>query len=220
MKFAAWFLMLASVAAAQTQPASGRWDGSITIDDLKLPFSIDLDLNPDAVSGTFVNGAEKVRSTAGTFKDGILRLTFQQHGTGLEASIVNGRLSGTYGGVDFGRYAVDAGPFCTCAVVGEAGPDISGTWTLHGQTPEISATGRLEIERRGNDTVARILDPEDTNGELTGLFDGLAFLLHHFDGARASRLELEPRPNGTLEGLLKERGRPSKKFYAARATGH
>ncbi len=218
MKFIVFFILTASEVMAQSQPTSGRWDGTIVLRDLKVPFSMQLDFTQNNVSGAFVNGEEKVSSTQGTLGGGVLRLTFQQYDTMLEANVGLGGLNGEYGGARFGKYGVQAGPYCTCAVAGEAGPDISGTW-LVGETGVASSTpSRLVIQRKGSDTNVHFLRPEDANGELTGLFDGLSFLLHHFDGARASLMELEPRPDGTLDVTLREPGAVVKKFHAVRMT--
>ncbi len=216
MKFIVFCILAASEVMAQSQPTSGRWDGTILLGDLKVPFSMQLDFNHDNVSGAFVNGEEKVSSTQGTFGGGVLRLTFQQYDTMLEANIGLGGLSGKYSGARFGSYGVQAGPYCTCAVAGEAGPDISGTWLLSEPAAASSTYSQLVVKRKGSDTNVHLLNPEDTNGELTGLFDGLSFMLHHFDGARASLMELEPRPDGTLDVTLREPRAVVKKFHAVR----
>jgi hypothetical protein len=219
MKFILLCLVLASDAATPAPPASGRWDGTIVISDLKVPFSMQLDLSQDAVSGTFVNGEEKVTSTQGTFGGGVLRLTFQQYDTMLEADLGLGGLKGKYGGTRFGSYGLEGGPYCACAAVGEAGPDISGAWTLTEPGAASSTPAQLVVQRKGADTIVHLLHPDDTNGALTGLFDGLSFMLHHFDGARASLMEIEPRPDGTLDVTLREQHGAVKKFHAVRMAG-
>jgi hypothetical protein len=209
MKSIGLCILFAAYAGAQSEPAAGRWDGTVVFDGLKVPFTMQLDLNPKAVSGAFVNGDERVTATAGKLSGGVLRLQFEQYGTVFEADIANSSLRGEYGGAS-GKYALEAGAYCTCGSEGEAGPDISGTW-------DIADPGwHFTVQRKGDDTIAHILRPEDTNGALVGRFDGLAFMLHHFDGKRAALLEVEPRPDGTLELTLKEPRAGVRKYRAAK----
>jgi hypothetical protein len=216
MKVVRIYLLVAACAAAQSEAPAGRWDATIVMGDLKIPFSMQLDPSENAISGTFVNGDEKTSSSAGSFSGDALRLPFPQYNTTLEAQIVNGGLKGKYGGAAFGHFDVEGGAYCTCASEGEAGPDISGKWTLTAVGATASRAWQVVVLRKGDDTVAHILRPDDTNGALTGRFDGLTFMLHHFDGARGSLLELEPRPDGALELVLKEPGAAVKKFRAAK----
>ncbi len=196
------YFTLAACAFAQGGPQSGRWELVVTMDKLKVPFTMELELKEGAVSGTLVNGPEKSTSTQGSFNGDKLRLAFND--ATLEATLTKGSISGKYG-----SHAIEGGPYCTCGSEGEAGPDISGSWTFDG--------GRLVVERKGDDTVAHLLQPEDKTGALTGRFDGLAFLLHHFDGNRAALLEIEPQADGTLDITLKEPRAAARKFRATKA---
>lgn len=216
MKVHRVYLLIAACAAAQAETPSGRWDAIIVLDDLKIPFSMQLDPSQNAVSGTFVNGDEKASSGAGSFTGEALILPFPQYNTTLEAKVSNGALKGKYGGAAFGNFDVEGGAYCTCASEGEAGPDISGTWTLSAPGSTQPTEWRLVIQRKGDDTIAHLLHPEDTHGALTGRFDGLTFILHHFDGVRASLLELEPGKDGSLEATVKAPHAAVKKFHATK----
>jgi hypothetical protein len=208
MKFIWPYVLLAVCAAAHGETPSGRWDLTATIDKTKIPFSMELEFNGGTVSGTFTNGPDKVSSTRGTLSGETLRLTFQPDDKLFEAKITRGNLNGTIGG-----YTVEGAPYCTCASEGEAGPDISGSWTL--SAPD-AATSSLVIQRKGEDTIANLFRPDDKNGALTGRFDGLAFMLHHFDGVRASLLEIEPQPDGSLDVTIREPRAAAKKFRAVK----
>ena len=212
-------LLISSEAVAQAIPPSGRWEVTIQVGDLKVPFSLQLDLNPDGVSGTFVNGNERVSSTQGTLRDGTLRLEFRQYGTALEAKLGKDQLKGTYGGTQFGSYAVEGSVYCTCAAVGEAGPDISGDWQLTELNAPVPESAQLLVRRKGDDTLVHLFHPLDSHGEFIGLFDGLSFLLHHFDGARASLMELEPRSDGSLDVTLREPHTSVRRFHGVPAAG-
>jgi hypothetical protein len=212
MKLLSLFSLITVAAWGQPDVATERWDGSIVLDGLKVPFTMQLGLDQNAVSGAFVNGEERTPATSGTLAGGQLRLQFQQYGTVLEAAILKSGLSGTYSGAKFGTHNVEGDKYCTCGSEGEAGPDISGAWKVAGA----SGAWRLQIQRKGEDTIAHLLRPEDANGALTGRFDGLAFQLHHFDGQRAALLEIEPRKDGTLALMLKEPRGGTKELRAIR----
>jgi hypothetical protein len=210
------YLLISACAAAQSEAPSGRWDAIVSLDGLKIPFSMQLDSGQNGISGTFVNGGEKAASSSGTFSEGVLHLTFSQYKTTLDAKVGNGALKGTYGGAAFGKHDVEGGAYCTCANEGEAGPDIAGSWTVHTADAAPLTGWRLTVERKGDDTIVHLLRPDDANGALSGRFDGLTFMLHHFDGARASLMELEPRPDGSLDITLKEPRAAVKKFHATK----
>ena len=199
MKLALLCLLAAAHALAQTEPHSGRWDGTIAVHGLKVPFSMQLDFNAKEVSGTFVNGEERVTSAKGTFRDGVLNLTFPE-GAVLEAKVANDTLAAAIA-------ADGSAPTCGSGAV------------LHlrvggrGRSRHIRRLGGQRIHLASpcsaqGSAVAHLLPPEDANGALTGRFDGLAFTLHHFDGTRASVLEVEPRPDGSLDLACASRARP------------
>ena len=192
-------------------PKPGRWDGVISLADLKVPFSIELSIEGSVVSGAFYNDAQRTVSTGGSLAGGVLKLDFAQHATHLEAKLSGDTLKGTYGGERFGRHPFEAVAFCTCGDEGEAGPDIAGAWKVEG------AMWNLPVQRKGEETVATL---KRDNGKpvllLTGRFDGLQFNLKHFDGSRAALLEIAVGKDGSLDLSLKEPGQPAKTYRAIR----
>src|SRR5262249_535884 len=135
-----------AVACGWGQALDGRWDGTITYGTLKVPFTIHFEPNGKTLKGSFVNGDTRVSCTEGRFEAGVVRLTFGASGTRLEATLAEGELKGTIGsGGDIHPFT--ASQFCSCAIEGEAGPDISGTW----EAPDSNL--RLTIRRKGEDTL-------------------------------------------------------------------
>jgi hypothetical protein len=201
-----------AVAVGWVQAPDGRWDGTITYGTLKVPFTIHFESNNKTLKGSFVNGDARVSSTEGSFEAGIVRLTFGASGTQLEAKLVDGQLKGTIksGGQDI--YQFTASQYCSCAVEGDAGPDISGTWEM----PDSNL--RLTIQRKGDDTLATVSRPSGELGPLAGRFDGMTFMLRYFDGARAAVLEIEQRKDGGLDLRFMEPRTDAKKYRAVQAT--
>lgn len=157
-------ILLAAISAWGQVP-SGRWDGKMAFGSLKVPFTIHFEGNGTTVSGSFVNGDSRVRSTSGSFANGELRLSFDEIGTKLEAfTVAGGDLKGTYAGSKQGTLPFTASAYCTCGSEGEAGPEVMGTWTV----PD--ATWRLVIQRKGEDTLATLSRPDNSLGPLTGRF--------------------------------------------------
>jgi len=194
-----WGLFIAMAASAHAQTLTGRWDGTIAIDQMKIPFSMHFEMTGQSVKGSFYKGEQRVASTAGSFDGTVLRLTFAQFGRELNAKLVDGMLKGSYG-----SHPLEASAYCTCSYEGEAGADISGEWDAQ-STP-------LIIRRKGEDTYATI----GSMGPHTGRFDGLQFTLNHFDGDKASVLELTPQKDGSLEVVWKQPGEAARKLRASR----
>ena len=203
-------ILLAAVAGKAQAPA-GRWDGTIQFGSLKVPFRIDFEGTGSSFKGTLVNGDSLVPSTSGSFSDGKLRLSFDPSGAKLEATLADGELKGSVNGSSYGSRPFTASAFCSCGFEGEAGPEIMGTW-------EVPGNGwRLEIRRKGEDTLATVSRSGDEVGPLTGRFDGAVFTLRYFDGRRAAVLEIERNKSGGLDLVWMEPGQDMKKFTAISA---
>jgi hypothetical protein len=92
-------------------PISGTWAGEVDITGQIMPFSMDLRLSGETVSGEMISAAGKVPLTSGSWKDGALQLGFPYTGgepVNMGAKIQEGKLVGV---VDYNK--------------GEA----TGTWT-------------------------------------------------------------------------------------------
>ena len=93
-------LALAAPALTQAQAPSpslsGLWDAAVVVNGLEIPFRFEIAGSGDSISGWFFNGDEKVLSTGGKFENGTLTLNFDHYATAVEATLVNGRLAGTY----------------------------------------------------------------------------------------------------------------------------
>ena len=133
--------MLLAAVSISAQVPSGRWEGTITIDGLKIPFTILLEGSGGELTGSFVNGDTRTASTSGSFEGGELRLSFAHAGTQLRATLENEELKGDYGGEKHGMHRFTASAYCTCSYEGETGPPIMGSW----EVPE--ADWKLAVRR-------------------------------------------------------------------------
>lgn len=72
------------------------------------------------------------------------------------------------------------------------------------------------VRQKGTVTSAAILRVDGDTGALTGNYEDGKFVLNHFDGARASVLEIVPQQNGSLNVALHGFRNPTKHFTALR----
>jgi hypothetical protein len=190
-----------------------RWDGVVAYGSLKVPFSMQIDFDGASVSAVFTSGEERVESTSGTLSGDAVQIKFDSLGTVLEAVQNGGSMKGTYKKTADPQkpLAIELNRFCTCGFVGEAGPDISGVWSIDGG-------GRLTVERKGDDTFAtvRLADVDRQFGTLSGRFDGVSFTLSHFTGTNAALLDAEPRKDGKLDLNLQLPGESARRVVASR----
>jgi len=201
-----------AAGAALAQTPSGRWDATVTIGTLKVPFQIHFEGEGAAFTGSLVNGDARIRSKPGSYDGKTARLEFDKSGARLEATMSNGDLKGTFGAEK--SYQFRAFAFCTCGFAGEAGPDIQGAWDV----PD--AGWKLSIRRMGEDTLATLTRGGDNFGPVSGRFNGTFFELSYFDGTRAAVLEIEPSKDKGLDIAWMEPGAAPKKAKAVRAASN
>jgi hypothetical protein len=201
---------LAVAAGLCAQSLSERWDAVVTIGGLRVPFILHFEGKGPAFAASLAKGDTRVPADASSFDGKTLRAEFRQPRARIEAVLSDGELKGVFGNEKTAMYPFKASAFCTCGFVGEAGPDISGSW-------EIREDGwRLLLRRVGEDTIAAIARGANETGPLTGRFNGVFFELSFFDGQQGAVLEIEPRKDGGLDLSLMEPGAAAKKMKAVR----
>lgn len=205
-------LLVALPAAAQT-PA-GLWDAAVVVNGLEIPFRFEISGTGSNVSGWFFNGDEKVLSTGGTFENGSLVLNFDHYATSVEASLVNGRLAGTYNRAT-GFYPFYARRFAPSPAFPNEVPAIDGLWQIGGvRSNKGESAWRFIVRQAGAEVTAAILRVDGDTGALAGTYRNGKFIVSHFSGARPLVLELTPTKDGHLE-IVRNR---EEKMIAVRAT--
>ena len=179
-----------------------------TIGTLKVPFTVYFEGDGHSFAASLVTGDVRIRSSAGSFDGEKARVEFERTGARMEAVLSRGELKGVFGAEETGMHPFTASEFCTCGSVGEAGPEIMGSW-------EVPENGwRLSVRRVGDDTIATISRDGSERGPLGGRFNGAFFELSYFDGIRAAMLEIELRKDGGLDLSWMEPGLAVKKMKA------
>jgi thiol-disulfide isomerase/thioredoxin len=89
-------------------------------------------------------------------------------------------------------------------------------WDLPNESPKGEHAWNLIITQKAGEASAAILRVDGDTGTLKGRFNDGKWTLNHFDGARASVLEIVPNADGTLAVDLKGFHNPTKHFTAVR----
>jgi thiol-disulfide isomerase/thioredoxin len=188
-----------ALTRAQTPALAGLWDAAVVVNGLEVPFRFEIAGAGSAVSGSFFNGDEKVTSTGGKIENGVLTLNFDHYATSVEASLVNGRLAGTYNRAT-GYYPFYAKPFAPPTAFPNEVPKIDGLWQIGDVASNKGEKAwHFIVRQSGAEVTAAILRVDGDTGALAGTFRNGKFIVSHFSGARPLVLELTPQKDGTLE---------------------
>src|ERR1700681_3184099 len=92
--FVAMLIAIAPVAMAQS--LAGRWDATVQVSGVEIPFRFELSGEGANVKGSFFNGDERITSTSGRFENGSLIFNWGDHASSLQATLHDGILEGKY----------------------------------------------------------------------------------------------------------------------------
>jgi thiol-disulfide isomerase/thioredoxin len=188
-------LWLTGIAGAQS--LAGTWDASVTVNNVEIPFRLEISGEAPSIQGAFFNGEERIRSTGGRFEDGKLVLNFDQYGARLEAAWKDGGWQGSYARGANRPYPfaarLPAAPAPTADV-----PTIAGLWEIPAKSAKGEGSWQFVVRQSGAQVSAAILRVDGDTGTLEGRFRDGRFVLSHFDGSRPMLLEVTPLADGSL----------------------
>jgi len=202
MTVATLLTIFAITLLASGQSVDGTWDATVTVNNVSVPFRIEIDGAGADVHSYFLNGDDRVNpSNSGTFQNNSLALTFDSYATKLEATLNNGILTGTYGGSSGNAYAFRAKRHVPSLVRSsdQHAPDISGLWEIQVKSPKGESAWYFVVNQAGAKIDAAILRVDGDTGTLSGNFKDGKFILSHFTGERPFYVEVTPRSDGSLE---------------------
>ena len=125
-------------------------------------------------------------------------------------------MKGTYGNSRYGYHDFEAHVHNSIAMADGNAPNIAGVWEIPTESPKGEHAWRLIIQQKGAQASAAILRVDGDTGALVGAFHDGKFVLNHFDGARASVMEIVPKSDGSLDVALRGFHNPTKTFSAIR----
>ena len=202
--------LVLSTAACAAPPASlslaGRWDATVIVNDVEIPFPFEIAEDGRTVHGAFFNGELAIRSTDGRFENGTLSLAFDQYATRIEATYANGRLEGQYVRGSRRPYPFQALPAATTDAASADAPSIAGVWTIPTESNKGEKAWRFIVRQTGADVSGAILRVDGDTGNLIGSYRDGTFVMSHFSGARPLLLEVTLEDDGSLR-LLQNRRR-------------
>lgn len=212
-------------AAAAT--LAGRWDATLTLDGIAIPFRLDLSVEGATLTGTLFNGLQTQTSTSARVENGTVVLRFDHYLTTITATPAEGALDGQIEGrFDREKY-IASYPFHATRYVAPAAtaskpaapagaaaaadvPKIDGLWEIPHETAKGEKAWRFIVEQKGADVSAAILRVDGDTGSLTGAYKDGGWVLSHFDGSRPLVLRVTPSADGTLRleqaGAFSRRG--------------
>jgi thiol-disulfide isomerase/thioredoxin len=188
--------------SALGQSIDGSWDATVSVNNVAVPFRIEIDGAGADVHSYFFNGDDRVNpSNSGTFQNGSLVLNFDSYATKLEATLKDGALIGTYSGYSGNAYAFRAKRHnpSLVAVSDQRAPDISGLWEIQVKSPKGESAWHFVVNQTGAKIDAAILRVDGDTGTLSGIFKDGKFALSHFTGERPFYVEVTPQSDGSLQ---------------------
>jgi peroxiredoxin len=189
-------------ALAQPQPLDGRWNATVLVNGVEVPFLFEIDTRDDKVSGSFFNGDRRITSTASRVTDGGRQFAFEQYAATLDVSRSGDQLTGEYRRGTRTRYAFKASRAAaapSAAASAAIAPRIDGTWILQAKSSKGESAWRFIARQDGANVSASILRVDGDTGTLTGAFQDGRYVLSHFSGARPLLLEVFPQPDGSIK---------------------
>jgi thiol-disulfide isomerase/thioredoxin len=205
LAFSAACLSTAGQAQSQFQSIDGLWDATVTVNNLPIPFRIELSSNGTEVTSYFFNGDEKVNpSTQGSFRDGLLDLKFASYATELKATFNDGTWTGSFQGGPGSSYPFQAkrhNPSLAPAASSRA-PLIDGRWEIQVKSPKGESAWHFIVKQSGSSVSAAILRVDGDTGTLSGSYKDGKFVLSHFAGERPFYAEITPVADGALQLAL------------------
>jgi thiol-disulfide isomerase/thioredoxin len=205
------FLSLSLLAAApfttvaQAQSIDGRWDATVTVNSVSIPFRIELSGKDSEVTSYFFNGDERVNpSTQGSFHDGFLDLKFASYATELKATFNGGNLTGSFESGPGNSYPFQAKRHNSSltAAADSSAPPIDGQWEIQVKSPKGESAWHFIVKQSGTEISASILRIDGDTGILSGSYRDGKFILSHFTGERPFYVEVTPLADGTLQLAL------------------
>src|SRR5271154_861765 len=193
----------ATAARAESNPLTGRWDATVTVNSAVIPFRLDISGEGPTLKGTLFNGDDQETTTQASFENGTLVLNLEHYLTKIVATVDDGQLRGKIemrgdkgpDGSPFSAVRHTAAPAANTANV----PSIAGLWLIPNESPKGEKAWRFIARQSGADVSAAILRVDGDTGALTGTYQDGKFVLSHFDGSRALRVEVTPTKDGTLD---------------------
>jgi peroxiredoxin len=204
MKLFASLLLLATSAFAQTPKQgviAGIWEGNATVHGQQVPVRLEITGSGSNLHAALLNGPESSPATSAVFTGDHLLLTFNYYAKTLDATLADGRLTGSFGTVST-RYPVSLNTHGTSSSGTALKPqDIHGDWEIAVRSAKGESAWQLRVEPTSHsaDAVKAVIQRIDGDtGSLYGSWMGNEYRVSHFIAAGPALYSLTPQADGTL----------------------
>jgi peroxiredoxin len=214
-------LLLGAASGLATDSIDGRYDATLNLKGIVIPFRLDISGEGNALVGTLYNGDDKETTTDASFVNGVVTLNFEHYLTKIVATPKGGKLEGKLLGRFERETYISEEPFEAAPHVDQPAfqgtvPQIGGVWEIEYESQKGEKAWRFIVKQNGPAVSASILRIDGDTGALVGSFNDGKFVLSHFDGSRPLVAEVTPQVDGTLQLLLKGAYTPDKPLIAYR----
>jgi thiol-disulfide isomerase/thioredoxin len=199
MKLFASFLLLATSALAQV-PVSGTWTGDATVHGQQVPVRLEITGSGSDLHAALLNGPESSPASSAVFTGNHLLLTFNYYARTLDATLADGRLTGSFGTAAT-RYPISLSSHkATPESAAAHAQDIQGDWEIAVKSAKGESAWQLRVEpaRRPTEVKAVIQRIDGDTGSLYGSWTGKDYEISHFTAAGPALYSLAPQADGML----------------------
>jgi peroxiredoxin len=177
------------------QPLPSSWDATVTVNELRIPFRLEVLGDAQHPTAAFRNGEDRVTSTSATLAGEKLNAEFAHYAGKLELTWKDGAWEGIYtrNKKVFPIRAIAVKP----AAAGNT-PSIAGNWQIQNNRATGETAWRMVVNQKGSEVSAAVLRIDGDTGTLSGKYRKGSFVLGHFSGARPSMIVLTPQESGGL----------------------
>ncbi|WP_158945142.1 peroxiredoxin [Granulicella sp. S190] len=200
--FASLFLVALSAAAQGSKQGVvvGSWVGDATVHGQQVPVRLEITGMGKDLHAALLNGPERSPASSVSFVGNHLLVTFNYFARTIDATVVDGHLTGTFGTIAT-RYPVDLTIHSSAATDTKAdGPPIPGDWEVEVKSSKGESAWQLRMEPldRSNEVKAVIQRIDGDTGALYGRWTGKEYLIGHFTAAGPALYSVVPQVDGTL----------------------
>ncbi len=191
-------LVALGVGPDDRQLLHGRWDATVVVNGVEIPFAFEIVANGAPLQGWFFNGDRRVISTSGRIENGEITLNFDQYAAKLHASYEDGRLVGEYQRGTRGTYPFRAARASAVSRPIVDAPSIDGTWIVTARSTKGESAWRFIVQQKGADVTATILRVDGDTGTLNGSYRNESLRAQPLFRRAAAAARGDSRRDGTL----------------------
>jgi thiol-disulfide isomerase/thioredoxin len=215
MRFASFVVLSASLIGnsclAQSPAAIGVWQGAAISHGQQVPITVRISGSNAALKVALLNGPaehpDESPASSASFDGTHLVATYDYFARKLDATLADGKLTGTYGSVSATSksapipVALTRVPRLADPASAANPPNIEGSWEIvtHSAKGESAWEFRVDPPTPNSPVIKTVIQRIDGDtGGLWGTWNGTSYTVGHFTAAGAALYSVTPQADGTL----------------------